>query len=106
MERQLTEAFQRGNPALAWSLTQKLLETTRALMIEAAKVRFEVNFGTSICERCEGLRAGEGVVATCYQAKLCYYRNMRKDATPKQQGIIESLIGSAKPRPSRGGKTM
>lgn len=105
VERQLTQAFQQGNPVLAWSLTQKLLETARALMVEAAKARFEVNFGTPTCERCEGLRAGDGVVATCYQMKLCYYRNTKKETTPKQQGIIDSLLGSARP-PGRGGKTM
>jgi hypothetical protein len=91
MESQLTTAFQKGDPAAAWSLTQSLLEMARALMIEAAKARFEVNFGTSICERCEGLRAGVDVVATCYQTKLCYYRNVKKEVTPKQRGVIDKL---------------
>lgn len=64
-------------------------------MLEAAKARFSINFGTATCERCEGLRAGDGVVATCYQVRLCYYNNVKKEATPKQKSIIEGLLGSS-----------
>lgn len=106
VEFQLTEAFLQGNPALAWSLTKRLLGEARALMVEAAKARFEVNFGTPVCERCDGLRAGDDVVATCYQMKLCYYRSMKKDTNPKQKGVIDKLSGFRSQNDGRDEKPM
>ena len=97
LEMQLIVAFKAAKPADAWSLTHKLLELARSLQVEAAKARFQVNFGTSMCESCEGLRAGDEVAATCFQTKRCYYDNVKKDMTPKQRGIMDSLLRQFKP---------
>jgi hypothetical protein len=87
----LYQAFQVGNPTTCWDITQELLEISKFLMIELAKARFKLNFGTNICERCNGLCAGENVVATCYQIKLCYYRNVQMGK--KHQSVIDTLSG-------------
>ncbi len=91
LEEQIDLAFKQANPAEAWKLTQKLMKAARTLSTEAAKARFKINFGTEVCERCEGLRAGENVVATCYQIRLCHYGNVKKDLTPRQRGVINNL---------------
>lgn len=91
VETEIRSAFEKGNPSEVWRLVQGLLKDFRELAIENARIRFRVNFGTDICERCEGLHAGEGVSATCFQAKLCYYDNVKKKPTPRQLGIIEGL---------------
>jgi len=76
-----------------WELTQKLLQETRRLVIEVARYRFRVNFGTELCQNCTGLKAGPGVVSTCFQIKQCYYKHLREnDNTPRQKGILEALV--------------
>lgn len=72
-------------------------------MAEAARARFRVNFGTDVCERCEGLRVSEGVAATCFQVKLCHYDNVK--VTPKQRGVLQELTRSSLllgPTPTKG----
>lgn len=94
LENEITQAFQQAQPAIAWNLTRELLELSRKSLVEAAKARFRVNFGTDMCERCDGLRAGKGVVATCYQVKLCYFDNLKEKPTTRQQSIIKDLTRS------------
>ena len=96
---QLTKAFREGDPAEAWGLAQELLRLTRKLTDEAAQSRFKVNLGTATCERCDGLKAGEDVTATCFQLKRCYYGNVKTtDASSKQKAVIEGLLGTKEPR--------
>lgn len=65
---------------------------------EAGTARFRVNFGSPMCEDCEGLRAGLGVTATCFQVKRCFYTNVKaSDASPKQLRVIDTLMGANKP---------
>lgn len=78
---------------MVWNLVRKLLDLTRSLLVEIARNRFRTNFGTEVCERCEGLHAGENVAATCFQTKLCYYGNVKRDPSPKQKGVIDDLTG-------------
>jgi hypothetical protein len=71
----------------------RLSKAYQGLWLEAAQLRFRLNFGTHICDRCDGLKAGPGVVATCYQIRQCYYDNIREgEGTPKQKRVIESLL--------------
>lgn len=73
-------------------LTQELMGLARSLVVEAAQARYEKNFGGPKCESCAGLKAGPGVLATCFQIKRCYYDNVKTaDASPRQQRLIESL---------------
>lgn len=97
MEVQLIEAFRQSAPSRVWSLTQQLLGMARRLTHEAAQARFEANFGTSMCNACDGLKAGVGVVSTCFQAKRCYYGNIKTtDLSSKQRAVIEGLTGPHK----------
>ena len=76
----------------AWEASQQLVEAYRTLEIEAAKLRYKLNFGTARCQNCEGLHAGPGVIATCFQVQRCNFTNVREDnTTPRQLRILESL---------------
>lgn len=92
IEDHLVEALRARNIGDVWKASQKLLETARATLTEAARVRFEANYGTSVCNNCSGLKAGPGVVATCFQVRQCFYRNFtEKDLTPRQGRIADAL---------------
>lgn len=87
LQAQLVESFKTGDPEVVWSTAQELLRFTRSVVVEAARWRFKANFGTSTCDRCRGLMAGPGVIATCYQRRLCYYRNfVEEEALLTSQG--------------------
>lgn len=74
-----------------------LVEAHQALWNEAAHLRFQVNFATPACESCDGLKAGPGVVATCFQVRRCNYSNVKEgDASPKQLRVIQSLLEDPK----------
>jgi hypothetical protein len=61
-------------------------------MADASRLRFKLNFGSDVCEMCEGLRAGPGVIATCFQVKRCDFTNIREDqGDPRHLRIIEGL---------------
>lgn len=72
---------------------------SRELVVEAARARFQKNFGTPQCERCDGLRAGPGVEATCFQVRQCFFTNIKTaDMSAKQARVIETLTkGSKRP---------
>jgi hypothetical protein len=64
-------------------------------MVEAAKARFKANFGTEVCNHCQGLKAGPRVGATCFQMQACYYTNFGEDeVTPKHQRVIGKLLAN------------
>ena len=91
---QLTEAFRSGQPARVWELSQQLVKVARSAADEAAQARFKANLGTSTCDHSEGLKAGVGVTATCFQLKRCFYDNARGgELSSKQQAVIEGLMG-------------
>jgi hypothetical protein len=69
----------------------ELLALCRNLILEAAKARFEKNFGTVRCDTCDGLKAGPGIVATCFQVRQCFYGNIKADASPRHERLIEIL---------------
>lgn len=74
----LFEAFREGDPVRAYEEATNLLRAYDRALDEIGRLRFRVNFGSSLCERCDGLRAGPGVVATCYQVQRCHYGNVRE----------------------------
>lgn len=78
-----------------WEVSRRLVEMSKGAVAEAGRVRFKVNFGTSRCDHCEGLKAGPGVVATCFQVRQCYYDNVKQgDITPKQARVLKTILGS------------
>ena len=82
---------------MAWEATVKLIEAYRALEIEAATLRYKLNFGSETCTNCDGLRAGPGVVATCFQVQQCNYTNIKDgDATPRHLRILQTLMDRPK----------
>lgn len=92
LESAIQEAFTTGDPQQVWVQVRELVHLSKNLVRESAEVRFKNNFGTEVCERCDGLKAGPGVAATCYQIRQCYYTNKKVDATtPKQAQLIERL---------------
>jgi hypothetical protein len=65
------------------------------MAIEAGQLRFRINFGTPICHNCTGLKAGPGVLATCFQVQQCNYANIKEgELTDKQQRLLETLQGA------------
>lgn len=74
-------AFESGDPRRAFQAAGLVATRLLELDEEAARLRFQVNFGTPICTRCDGLRAGPGVVATCFQVRRCRYTNVKEGDT-------------------------
>jgi len=80
-------------------LANQLLDLAREAIGEAAKTRFQANFGTDVCQHCRGLKAGPGVGATCFQMQACYYNHFRADElTPKHERIVGTLLKVANPQ--------
>ncbi len=94
------EAFSSGNPATVFSAVKKLAEAYQELCVETSRLRFRVNFGTPICMSCNGLKAGPGVLATCFQIQRCNYDHILDgDASQKHLRILKSLEVDPKNRP-------
>lgn len=86
----LLAAFQSGSPKVVYEAAQKFVSAFHALDKEAAQLRFRVNFGSEKCSKCEGLRAGPDVLATCFQIGECRYTNV-KNPTTRQLGVLARL---------------
>lgn len=88
----LLQAFLDGNFERAYSAALELQVAYREALAEASKVRFKLNFGTGICQNCEGLKAGPGVTATCFQIQRCDFKNIKEgDEDPHQARVIDKL---------------
>ncbi len=88
----LESSFTRGDPQAAYNGFLALSATCREMVVEAAQLRFKVNFGTPVCENCDGLKAGPGVVATCFQVRRCNYSNVKDtEITGRQLRVIDAL---------------
>ena len=70
---------------LALSAAQELQLAYHEALLESGKLRFKLNFGTTVCENCEGLKAGPDVVATCFQVKRCEFKSIRSGAASSRQ---------------------
>jgi len=92
VEQEVLNAFETGDPSIAYSATMRIVSLYGDTVTECARLRFVINFGTSVCDHCEGLKAGPGVVATCFQLRRCVFRNVREgDVTAKQSTLIDLL---------------
>jgi len=92
IEDALLEAFKQGDPERAYVLVRDLADLALSSVVDAAKARFQANFGSKRCVNCEGLKVSPGVVATCVQVSQCYYKNFKQgDLTPKQARILRVL---------------
>lgn len=90
--KNLLVAFEAGDPAQAYDAAVQLIDAHDRLMTEASVLRYRLNFGTPVCENCDGLKAGPGVVATCFQIRRCNYGNVKDgDVTPKQLRVLQRL---------------
>jgi hypothetical protein len=88
----LLQAFLDGNFERAYSAALELQDAYHEAMTEASKLRFKLNFGTSACQNCEGLKAGPGVTATCFQVQRCDFKNVKEgDEDPRQIRVIDKL---------------
>lgn len=89
----LMQAFLEGDFNVAYTAALNLQQFYRELASEVSSLRFRLNFGTSLCRDCEGLRAGPGVIATCYQIQKCDFRNLKEtDRDPRKERVV-SLLG-------------
>lgn len=97
LEEALDEAFIAASPAKAWEAAKAIVDEARVAVTQAGAARFAANFGTARCDSCEGLRAGPGISATCFQRKLCYFTNFREEAgSARQLRVITALSKSTK----------
>ncbi len=88
----LLQAFLEGNFEVALVAAQELQVAYREALLEADKLRFNLNFGTQICDNCEGLKAGPGVAATCFQIRRCEFQNvLEESASPRQLRILQKM---------------
>jgi hypothetical protein len=88
----LLQAFLDGNFEVALVAAEELSLAYRETLLESSKLRFKLNFGTQVCESCEGLKAGTDVVATCFQVKRCDFQNILVgSASPRQLKILKNL---------------
>jgi hypothetical protein len=89
----LIQAFLDGDVELAYKSATTLAGAYHEALAEGARLRFKLNFGTSTCENCEGLHAGPGVQATCFQVQRCNYTNIRDGhESERQQRLISRLL--------------
>jgi hypothetical protein len=86
-------SFQTGNPEQVYRAALGLIKAYNESLHDVAKLRFTANFGSPICENCNGLKAGPGVIATCYQVKACNYDNIREDSVGQRHlRVLENLL--------------
>jgi hypothetical protein len=88
----LLSAFTEGNFDTAYAAAKALQKAYHEVLLELSETRFKLYFGSSICQNCDGLKAGPNVIATCYQIKRCNFDNIKKgDENPSKLAIIDRL---------------
>jgi hypothetical protein len=89
----LLEAFRQGDAQGAVQAAQQLRDAYHEALLEASRLRYRLNFGTSLCDNCEGLRAGPGVLATCFQVKVCNFANIKEGSQdPRHVRVLRTLL--------------
>lgn len=74
----LLQAFLGGDFETAYQSALELKAAYHEALAESSRLRYQVNFGTEVCSNCEGLKAGPGVVATCFQTKKCDFDSIHE----------------------------
>lgn len=88
----LLESFLSGDFDAAYQAALDLKTAYHEALNEAAHLRFLVNFGTDKCHNCRGLKAGPGVIATCFQIQKCNFDSIREGSESRyHMRIIDRL---------------
>lgn len=88
----LLQAFLDGDFEGAYQAAQDLRAAYHEALNEAARQRYRANFGTESCNSCEGLKAGPGVLATCFQVQKCNFDSIREGSeSPTKLKILDLL---------------
>lgn len=88
----LLQAFLDGDVEKAYQSALELKEAYHEVLTEASRLRYRVNFGTEACSNCEGLKAGPGVVATCFQVQKCDFDSIHEGSeSPAHLRILDRL---------------
>jgi len=88
----LLTAFKEGDFEVAYTSALELQKAYHEAMLEISRLNFKLNFGTQVCQRCDGLRAGPGVVATCYQIERCEFKSLKAgEEDAKRSEVIDRL---------------
>jgi hypothetical protein len=74
----LLKAFLDGDFEKAYHAAEDLRAAYHEALNEGARLRYRSNFGTDACEHCDGLKAGPGVLATCFQLQKCNYDSIHE----------------------------
>jgi hypothetical protein len=72
------QAFLDGDFEKAYHSALELRTAYHEALIEAAHQRYRSNFGTEACTNCNGLKAGPGVLATCFQVQKCNFDSIHE----------------------------
>lgn len=88
------QAFRSGEASALWGLSRQIRGECEKLVAEMARLRFRLNFGTPVCDDCDGLTAGPKIVATCFQVKQCHYGPVGSNGViPGRRGVLDRLMG-------------
>jgi hypothetical protein len=86
------QAFLDGDFEGAYRAAQELRDAYHEALNEAARQRYRANFGTESCSSCDGLKAGPGVLATCFQVQKCNFDSIHEGSeSPTQLRILNRL---------------
>lgn len=95
----LLAAFQEGDPEKVYNAALVLIGDHKEALSEVASLRFRLNFGTAICDRCDGLRAGPDVAATCFDVKQCHYTSIKRGGEdPRHLHVLQNLLQRVPPK--------
>jgi len=81
----LLQAFLDGDLDGAYQAAQELRDAYHEALNEAARQRYRANFGTESCSSCDGLKAGPGVLATCFQIQKCNFDSIHEGSESSTQ---------------------
>lgn len=88
----LIREFLKGNFEAAYQAAQEIQVAYHEALLEASQQRFKANFGGPMCDNCSGLKAGPGVLATCFQVKRCNFDSVREGTESLVQlRVLEQL---------------
>lgn len=88
----LLQAFLDGDVEKAYQSALELKTAYHEALTEASRLRYRINFGTEVCSNCDGLRAGPGVVATCFQVQKCDFDSIHEGSeSPSHLRILDRL---------------